>query len=87
MKRAAQLTEISGDPYRQAPDAVNLVPLPPVDWYVKGPRGGRYIATGRRTRSVGELDFLRDMMAVVDKSEGLRYLRPGSRAWKDAETA
>ena len=83
MKRATQMIEVSrraltdpsGAPFFHAPP-------PPDPWFVRGPRGGLYLATGKVTRSVSHTindAFIRDMVVVIDRSEGVRYLRPGSR--------
>ena len=91
MKRAMQVSPVSN---RAARDAVGMggsvqamVPLPPDPWYIRGPRGGLYVATGTRERFFDDQmfdAFIRNMTNVVDRSEGLRYLRPGTRAYREA---
>jgi hypothetical protein len=64
-----------------------VVDLPPDPWFVKGPRGGLYVATGSRERFASEDGdaFIRNVVVVVDKSEGVRYVRPGSRLYREWE--
>ena len=64
---------------------IKHVPDPPVEWFVRGPRGGLYEATGEvtveiETKNMTERDWMTglDVIYVIHKSEGLRYLRPAS---------
>ena len=86
MARAARVTTINRAAIQDAADAMALVPLPPIDWFVRGPRGGLYIATGERERYITENgdDWARNTLSVVDKSKGLKYVRPGSRLAREA---
>ncbi len=79
MKRVHQAVKISDEVLRDV--GVAIVPTPPDPWFVRGPRGGLYVATGARERSVGETanDFIRNQVTVQDRSEGVRYVRPGSK--------
>jgi hypothetical protein len=80
--RAIQITKISGELVHLRPDGgANLllaVDLPPVEWIVTGPRGGRYAATGERHRLVYQdpLDAITGEWSIVDTSEDTRYIRP-----------
>lgn len=53
------------------------------DWLIRGPRGGRYIASGEQT-TVWRLDkeqfFHRARWRFLGHRKLLRYVRPGSRA-------
>jgi hypothetical protein len=80
---AAQMVEVSPELFRQY--GWTLIDLPPVDWFVKGPRGGLYEATGARTRKKVEDGM--GHLYVIDRSEGLRYLRPGSKRHAEAKAA
>ncbi len=79
MKRVHQAVKISDEVLRDV--GVAIVPTPPDPWFVRGPRGGLYVATGARERSIRqtENDFIRNMHTIMDVSEGVRYVRPGSR--------
>ena len=79
MKQARQVVKVSDEALRDVGFAV--VPTPPDPWFVRGPRGGLYVATGTVERFVGEQgdDFIRNRVTVQDRSEGVRYVRPGSR--------
>lgn len=63
----------------------NLAPLAG-RWYVRGPRGGVYEATGRVVRTVSSDGdyFIRNMVRIEDRSEDSRYVRPGTRAYVEA---
>ena len=56
--------------------------LPPLDWEVRGPRGGRYKAIGVRTRAVmrDPFDWTGQGWVVIDWSEDTKYLRPRRRS-------
>ncbi len=79
MKRAHRDVTVSDELLTQY--GAGIISAPPVPWFVRGPRGGLYVATGTVERSVGEQgdDFIRNMVTVQDRSEGVRYVRPGSR--------
>ena len=49
--------------------------------FVRGPRGGLYIATNKRERSIAEMDddWMTGTLTIVDKSDGVRYVRPNSK--------
>lgn len=89
--RAKQVTSVSGE---LGADATRIVPLPPVHWFVRGPRGGVYMATGERTREVTDRDLAGEEFFwrppdggrwwVIDASEGLRYVRPGTVLHREA---
>ncbi len=81
--RAVQVTSVS--PEVIAKDTT-VVPYPPDQWFVRGPRGGLHIATGKRSRIVMQSldDYFRDTWSVVDKSAGTRYVRPNTRLAKEA---
>lgn len=67
---------------------LDQVPLPPYPhWFVRGPRGGLYVATGERERFVNELDnnWMRGTLSIIDRSEGAKYVRPGSRLAREAD--
>jgi hypothetical protein len=70
------------------PRYINQIPPPPDPWFVRGPRGGLYVATGEiRKRGpdwMGD-DFMRGVQSIVFESEGVRYVRPGSRLAKQGE--
>jgi hypothetical protein len=75
---------------------LEVVPLPPVNWFVKGPRGGIYMATGERTRSVSDEEFPSvtggppigtDRLLIVDVSDGAKYVRPGTPLHDEAREA
>jgi hypothetical protein len=72
--------EVSAAAYR---DPSIVLPPPPVHpWFVKGPRGGLFIATGEIKRATSNAygdAFIRNTIVVKDESEGARYVRPGSR--------
>ena len=64
----------------------DIVPLPPIYWFVRGPRGGLYEASSERYRRIErtnmtEADWMtgKDVVYVIDESDGLRYLRPGTK--------
>jgi hypothetical protein len=57
-----------------------LVPKPPVDWFVRGPRGGLRYAQGGRRRYISDDDFTRDVVLVVDRSAGSRPVPRGQRS-------
>ena len=82
MRRAIQVTEITEGLSRELDTFTldELVPPPPEPWYVRGPRGGLYMATGpvaRRVAFTGR-DFASGTVSVVDRSAGTRYIRPRS---------
>lgn len=81
MRFVAQMTKVSRQFANEAPNLNTLIDLPPEHWVAKGPRGGRYLAMGIRTREVGETsdDFLRNMLTVYDRSAEAKYIRPGSK--------
>lgn len=85
MRFVAQMTKVSRQFARQVPNLNTLVDLPPEHWVAKGPRGGRYLATGVRTRQVGEddNDFVMNMVTVYDRSAEAKYIRPGSKLERD----
>jgi len=86
--RAAQLTTLAPELFEAF--GTDLVPLPPEPWFVSGPRGGLYVATGNRKRKINwGVDWMtgRDQVCVVDKSDGTKYLRPGSKLHQQAERA
>ena len=64
------------------PEIIHMVPLPPTPhWFGRGPRGGVYLATGQRTRAASDEYgdcFIRNQVAILDESEGARYVRPGT---------
>ena len=87
--RAKQFVSVTRELYKEL--GMTVVDLPPVDWFVRGPRGGLYEATGERTRYVEDKNMLdqdwmsgRDVVYVIDQSEGLRYLRPGTKRHAEA---
>lgn len=89
--RARQITPITREAFNDL--GANVVPLPPVDWFVRGPRGGLYEAIGERTREIGQKNMLeadwlagRDVVYVIDSSQGVKYLRPGSKRYAEAVT-
>lgn len=86
MKRAIQITPVSAEFMAALDGKPLLLPLPPVPWYVRGPRGGVYLATGERERRVGETadDFMRNRVTVMDRSEGVKRVRKGTRAYREA---
>jgi hypothetical protein len=64
--------------------------LPPADWFVRGPRGGVYRAVGERTRSVvygGTEEFMGGVLYIVDESDGVKYVRPGTQSHREALVA
>lgn len=82
MSRAIQETRVSTEFCKTLGDlnrVMELVPRPPNPWFVRGPRGGLYVATGVVWRSMGEQDFITGERVVVDRSDGLRYIRPDSK--------
>ena len=88
MRRAIQVTEITEGLSRELDTFTldELVPPPPEPWYVRGPRGGLYVATGPVTRRAGFTgdDFMHVTMSVVDRSAGTRYIRPRSALAREA---
>lgn len=81
MSRAGQITEVSPQFFKEY--GWSVIDLPPIDWYVKGPRGGLYRAIGERTRQlVKDWD---GRWYVKDQSESLRYVRPGTRRHLEAK--
>jgi hypothetical protein len=60
-----------------------------VDWFVRGPRGGVYRAVGERTRSVvyGGIEGFMDALYIVDESDGVKYVRPGTQSHREALVA
>ena len=87
MKRAEQATRVSRALVRDHGNPFLLVDLPPEPWFVRGPRGGVYVATDERERFVTETgdDWMQNMVTVIDRSRGIRYVRPGSplhREWE-----
>ncbi len=86
--RAKQVTQVSEEFADQAGGASAVVPLPPIWWFVRGPRGGIYMATGTRVREVVNGDLSSEWfwkephggrLWVIDKSESAKYVRPGTR--------
>ncbi len=79
MKRAHRDVTVSDELLAQY--GAGIISAPPVPWFVRGPRGGLYVATGARERAVTQTDadFMRNMHTIMDVSEGVRYVRPGSR--------
>jgi len=81
VSRAAQVIEVSPEFFREY--GWSAIDLPPIDWYVKGPRGGMYQAIGERTRQlVKDWD---GHWYVKDESESLRYVRPGTQRHREAK--
>ncbi len=90
--RAKQFTPVDRKLWQELGAAV--VPLPPVDWFVRGPRGGLYEASASRYRTVESANMIerdwmsgRDVVYVIDGSDGLRYVRPGTRRHAEAVEA
>lgn len=72
VKKAVQDIEV-------VPELVDRVPEPPETWIVRGPRGGHYLAIGRRrvrtSDQAGDV-WMRGTVMVRYESESVRYLRP-----------
>jgi len=87
MKRAVQVTKVSRQLAVKAPNLNTLIDLPPADWFVRGPRGGLYLATGERERRVIETgdDWHQNTLSVIDQSSGLRYVLPRSKLAQQAD--
>lgn len=85
MKRATQITRVTRRRVIEAYNPMTLVDLPPVPWVVRGPRGGRYVAVGARERFITETgdDWMRNTVSIVDRSEDVKYVRPGSRLYRE----
>jgi len=85
MRQAVMVTGISAELIEVQPDGSAIVKvwpdLPPIDWEVRGPRGGRYLATGARTRTVMRdvYDWTANTWVVIDRSEGTKYIRPRAK--------
>jgi hypothetical protein len=83
--RAIQITKIAGDLVHLLPGGgavLDVVPdLPPAEWIVAGPRGGRYAAIGSRDRLVIQvgMDFVTNQWSVIDTAEDTRYIRRGRK--------
>ena len=86
MTRAIQVTSVARRLVVEADNPMMLVDLPPDPWFVRGPRGGVYLATGERERLITEMgdDWMRGTVSIVDRSEGLKYVRPRSRLYREA---
>ena len=86
MKHAVQYTKVSRRLLMEVDNPMMVVDLPPEPWFVKGPRGGWYVATGERERLIGETanDWDMNTLTVTDRSHGIRYLRPGTRLYNEA---
>lgn len=95
--RAKKATAVSAQYAAEKGGAQNIVPLPPVHWFVRGPRGGIYMATGERTREVTKRDMFAEEFFwvppkgerwwVIDASEDVKYVRPGTKLHRQARIA
>lgn len=68
-----------GDVQREVLDEwLRQFPLPDQPIYVIGPRGGRYRAVEPWTRTIvdNEDRWDKTMVTVIDRSAGLKYVRP-----------
>lgn len=90
--RAVQWTTVTPEFFEEF--GMTAINLPPIHWFVEGPRGGIYEATGLRTRSVVKGEQLGSewywrrpdgMLYALDKSEGVRYVRPGTARHREAK--
>lgn len=91
MNRARQEVLISNEMALDASTSpMHLAPYPPSPWYLRGSRGGRYVATGmieRMTTQDTPEAWMRNCTLVVDRSEGVRYIRPGTAEARDFDEA
>lgn len=80
--RAVRVTEVSREAYRMLGRAPLLEFAGDArPWQVRGPRGGRYIATGATTWQVDEGGFYdMDTVRFIGRRSEVRYVRPSSKA-------
>ncbi len=91
MKRLAMVIEITQELARDHDaDELRAFVEAPVHWYARGPRGGVYEGTGPRQIVATNADpecFMRNVIRVYVRSEGAKYLRPGTKARYAADEA
>jgi len=98
MSRAVKRTDLAAEFVADVgiDKAAALVEKPPVHWFVRGPRGGLYMATGTIGRRIASPAETMDEWfyisekghwSVIDHSEGTSYIRPGSRLYRMAVEA
>lgn len=90
MKRLVMFMDATPEAANHARDHLRAVAMDPAHWYARGPRGGIYEATGVRQMVAVNDDpdvFARGLVRVYVKSHGARYVRPNTKAWRDATEA
>lgn len=65
---------------------IQMAPPPREPWFVRGPRGGLHVATGKIERRIVEDNdrWDKNLLTVAYISEGTKYVRPNSKLAREA---